>query len=390
MDFPTRSSTPNRALAWALLSQSIWLPLLAIDVHDRWQAQMRVQREIAEASMRRSPKVETPQIQRSGAVATTTGKLKDTGLLLGSASRSPLNPSDRTGVVSEAGLAGFAPTEPSHSLNAAPTGNSPIATTKAAGPGEPELRREGSSLGLSTPATWPNPLLQTFNRAELLGGSLGLSDLNTAAMPPLAMAERARWQRSGDPLAPLPGAWREPMRRALHGLSTSKGVATSVTAARVVHVPSLRVRQSTPVPLAVQPDGSVDILTKPDNPVVVDEIRQWSSRQPTSGQAGVTAAVVHLEPLPEAPRESQPAPTQTSTAAPIQAPVATNSRPAAAQPAVAPSPPPVAATPAPLAAAPAPVAAAPAPEAAAPPPPAAAPSASSAIPPGSGTGASIP
>ena len=126
MDFPTRSTTPNRALAWALLSQSIWLPLLAIDVHDRWQAQMRVQREIAEASMRRSPQGETPRIKRSGAVATTTGKLKDTGLLLGSASRSPLNPSDRTGVVSEAGLAGFAPTGPSHPLHAARTGNPPL------------------------------------------------------------------------------------------------------------------------------------------------------------------------------------------------------------------------------------------------------------------------
>jgi len=376
MDFPPRSSAPNRALAWALLSQSIWLPLLALDVHDRWQAQIRVQRQIAEAAGRRSPQGEIPQIQRPGAVTTTTGKLKDTGLLLGSASRSPLNPSDRTGMVSEAGLAGFALAGPSHSLNAARTGNPPVATTAAAGPGEPESRREASSLGLSSPETWPNPLLQTFNRAELLGGSLGLSDLNTAAMPPLALAERARWQSSGDPLAPLPGAWREPMRRALHGLATSKGVATSVTAARVVHVPSLRVRQSTPVPLAVQPDGSVDILTKPDNPVVVDEIRQWTSRQPTSGQAGVTAAVVHLEPLPEAPREPQAAPTQTSTAALIPAPVATNSRPAAAEPAVAPSPPPVAA--------------APAPEVAAPPTPAAPPSASSAIPPGSGTGASIP
>ena len=376
MDFPPRSSAPNRALAWALLSQSIWLPLLALDVHDRWQAQIRVQRQIAEAAGRRSPQGEIPQIQRPGAATTTTGKLKDTGLLLGSASRSPLNPSDRTGMVSEAGLPGFALTGPSHSLNAARTGNPPVATTSAAGPGEPESRREASSLGLSSLETWPNPLLQTFNRAELLGGSLGLSDLNTAAMPPLALAERARWQSSGDPLAPLPGAWREPMRRALQGLATSKGAATSVTAARVVHVPSLRVRQSTPVPLAVQPDGSVDILTKPDNPAVVDEIRQWSSRQPTSGQAGVTAAVVHLEPLPEAPRDPQPAPIPTSTAAPIQAPLATNSRPAAAEPAVAPSPPPVAA--------------APAPEVAAPPTPAAPPSASSAIPPGSGTGASIP
>ena len=376
MDRHPRSSTPNRALAWALLSQSIWLPLLALDVHDRWQAQIRVQREIAEAASRRSPREESPQIQLPGGVTTAASKLKDTGLLLGSATRSPLNDSDRTGMVSEAGLASFASTGLSHRLNPGRTATPLVTPTAASGPGEPQLRRGTSPLGLSTSANSPNLLFQTFNRAELLGGSLGLSDLNTPAMPPLAMAERARWQRSGDPLAPLPGTWREPMRRALHGLATSKGAATSVTAARVVHVPSLRVRQSTPVPLAVQPDGSVDILTKPDNPAVVDEIRQWSSRQPTSGQAGVTAAVVHLEPLPEAPRDPQPAPIPTSTAAPIQTPVATNSRPAAAEPAVAPSPPPVAA--------------APAPEVAAPPPPAAAPSASSSLPPGSATGASIP
>ena len=376
MDRHPRSSTPNRALAWALLSQSIWLPLLALDVHDRWQAQIRVQREIAEAASRRSPRGEIPQIQLPGGMTTAASKLKDTGLLLGSATRSPLNDSDRTGIVSEAGLAGFASTGLSHRLNPGRTTTPLVTPTAASGPGEPQLRRGTSPLGLATTANSPNLLFQTFNRAELLGGSLGLSDLNTPAMPPLAMAERARWQRSGDPLAPLPGTWREPMRRALHGLATSKGAATSVTAARVVHVPSLRVRQSTPVPLAVQPDGSVDILTKPDNPAVVDEIRQWSSRQPTSGQAGVTAAVVHLEPLPEAPRDPQPAPIPTSTAAPIQTPVATNSRPAAAEPAVAPSPPPVAA--------------APAPEVAAPPPPAAAPSASSSLPPGSATGASIP
>jgi hypothetical protein len=376
MDRNPRSSTPNRALAWALLSQSIWLPLLALDVHDRWQAQIRVQREIAEAASRRSPRGEIPQIQLPGGMTTAASKLKDTGLLLGSATRSPLNDSDRTGIVSEAGLAGFASTGLSHRLNPGRTTPPLVTPTAASGPGEPQLRRGTSPLGLSTTANSPNLLFQTFNRAELLGGSLGLSDLNTPAMPPLAMAERARWQRSGDPLAPLPGTWREPMRRALHGLATSKGAANSVTAARVVHVPSLRVRQSTPVPLAVQPDGSVDILTKPDNPAVVDEIRQWSSRQPTSGQAGVTAAVVHLEPLPEAPRDPQPAPIPTSTAAPIQTPVSTNSRPAAAEPTVAPSPPPVAA--------------APAPEVAAPPPPAAAPSASSSLPPGSATGASIP
>jgi hypothetical protein len=383
MNRHSRSPAPNHALAWALLSQSIWLPLLALDVHDRWQAQIRVQREIAEAAIRRSPRGDIPRNQPPVAARTATDKLKDTGLLLGSASRSPLNPSDRTGMVSESGLAGFSPTDPSNTPNPGRSANPTVASSAASGSGEPESRRGGSPLGLSPTANWPNPLLQTFNRAELLGGSLGLSDLNTAAMPPLAMAERARWQRSGDPLAPLPGAWREPMRRALHGLAASKGVTASVTAARVVHVPSLRVRQSTPVPLAVQPDGSVDILTRPDNPAVVEEIRQWSSRQSSSGQAGVTAAVVHLEPLPEAPKDPQPPISRTTTAAPVTAPVAMSSRPAAAEPSVAPSPPPVAAAAAPEMSAP--------PPPTAPTMPAAAPSASSAVPPGSGaTGASIP
>jgi hypothetical protein len=40
-------------------------------------------------------------------------------------------------MVSEADLAGFAPTGPSHSLNAARAGNPPVATTAAAGPGLP-------------------------------------------------------------------------------------------------------------------------------------------------------------------------------------------------------------------------------------------------------------
>jgi hypothetical protein len=176
------------------------------------------------------------------------------------------------------------------------------------------------------------------------------------------------------------------MRRALHGLAASKGVPSTITAARVVYVPSLHVRQSTPVPLAVQADGSVDILTRPDNPAVVDEIRQWSSRQRTTGQAGVTAAVVHLEPIPEAPRTPQPPPARTTTAASIPAPVATSNRPAAAQPVVTASPARVAAVEAAVAPSPPPVAAAPVAEVA--PRPAAAPSADGAASPGNG--ASLP
>ena len=374
MSLHSRRSTPNTALAWALLSQTIWLPLMALDLHDRWQAQIREQQEIAEAALRHASKAMIAQTQRPAAATTANGKLTDTGLLLGSASRSPLNPANRSDLLSEPSLDRFAPSGPSSTSSRGTTSQPAAPSAAAAKRGNPDQPRGGSPLVISNTG-WQPSLLHTFNRAELLGGSIGLRDLNSAPMPPLAMAERARWQRSGDPLAPLPGAWREPMRRALHGLAASKGVPASVTAARVVHVPSLRVHKSTPVPLAVQPDGSVDILTKPDNPAVVDEIRQWSSRQSSSGQPGVTAAVVHLEPLPEAPRTPEPPLARTATVTPIPAPVATSSRPAAAEPAAAPSPPPVAVAPAPVAAPPAPEVA----PAAAP-----APSAGSAVSPGAG------
>jgi hypothetical protein len=378
MALHSRPSTPNTALAWALLSQTIWLPLMALDLHDRWQAQIREQAAIAEAALRRSHLGQIRQTLRPGAATTANGKLTDTGILLGSASHSPLNPANRSDLLSEPNLDRFSPNGPSRTGSRWATSNPAVPSAAAVKHGDRDQPRDSSPLVISNTG-WQPTLLHTFNRAELLGGTIGLRDLNSAPMPPLAMAERARWQGSGDPLAPLPGAWREPMRRALHGLAASKGAPSTVTAARVVHVPSLRVQKSTPVPVAVQSDGSVDILTKPDNPAVVDEIRQWSSRQSTSGQPGVTAAVVHLEPLPEAPRRPEPPLARTTTVAPIPAPVATSSRPAAAEPAAAPTPPPVAVAPAPAAA---PVAAPPAPEVA--PAAAPAPSAGSAVSPGAG------
>jgi len=383
----SRPSSTNVALAWALLSQAVWLPLVALDLHDRWQAELREQQDIAEAADRHSQRAEISKAQRRDAASTGTGQSTDTGLLLGSASRSPLNPAEGAGIVSEPGPAGSAPTSPSRRSKPRESDSLPVSSARPSS-SEQAAQPRGSNTAFDLTITpgWQNPLLRTFNKAELLGGSLGLSDLKGAPMPPLAMAERARWQGSGDPLAPLPGAWREPMRRALYGLAASKGVPSSVMAARVVHVPSLRVRQSTPVPLAVQADGSVDILTKPDNPAVVDEIRQWSSRQTTSSQPGVTAAVVHLEPLPEAPLTPQPAPAQPTAAAPIPAPLATSSRPAAAEATPAPSPARVAVAEPAVVPSPPPVAAAPAPEMAA--PPAAAPSASVTVSPGSG--ASLP
>jgi len=294
---PSRSAVPS-AVAWALLSQTVWLPLVAIDLHDHWQARIREQQEIAAAAARVAKQPD--QLAAISGAARSGGSRATTGVLLGTASKG-LETASRS--LEQAGAV--------HSI---PTGDGPGARTgqiltTARDPGSsplPQARRqaEAPSPGPLKFRAISEPrgglLSASFNRSELLGGSLSLADLQRPAMPSLALAERARWAGSSDPLAPLPADWREPIRKAIQALPgpASRG---QITAARVVHVPSSRVRRSTPVPLAVQGDGSVDILTRPDDPAVVDEIRHWSRRQSPSPGTGVTAAIVHLEPIPEAP-----------------------------------------------------------------------------------------
>lgn len=294
---PTSSSGPS-AVAWALLSQTVWLPLVAIDLHDHWQARIREQQEIATAAAR----VAKQPDQAAGVLggARSGGGRTTTGLVLGAASKG-LETASRS-------LEEASAVDPSRAGegSAARTGrvlNSP--RTPATRPLPPESRQAiGPSQAPLRFRAISEPrgglLSASFNRSELLGGSLSLADLQRPAMPSLALAERARWAGSSDPLAPLPIDWREPMRKAIRALPgpASRG---QITAARVVHIPSIRVRRSTPVPLAVQGDGSVDILSRPEDPAVVDEIRQWSRRQSPSPGTGVTAAIVHLEPIPEAP-----------------------------------------------------------------------------------------
>jgi hypothetical protein len=302
-----RHRLPASPVAWALLSQAIWLPLIGIDLHDRLHSQLDEQRDIAAAIARGTAKSAPPPEVVSPASSYPV-VAQNTGILLGSARNSAngierppsmLTEADRvpqgrlTGAIMRSehiGAAGVATSESAPFTSAARP--SPIQSAAAA-----EARSQGVLVG-------------SFNRAELLGGNLGLRDLNGAIMPPLAMAERARWAGSSDPLAPLPAAWREPMRKALNNLPISRTASSSgkpsVIAARVILVPSTRVQESTSVPLALQPDGSVDILTQPKNSAVLDEIRQWSARQDSRGAGGITAAVVQLEPLPADPRAIRP------------------------------------------------------------------------------------
>lgn len=324
------SQVPTRAIAYALLSQTIWLPLLAIDVHDRWQAQRgRALERQAEIALSRSASGNAGGgITASAAaipLAPGAAGTPTSGLLLG-ASSAGVGLGTRSGPGAEDAI------ERSLDVPGGGALGSQVSRAAAAGGGAgsppPAFPlRPSSDLDL---------LRGGFRPSELLGGPLGLADLQAASMPGLAQAERARWAASGDPMAPLPGPWREAMRQAIRQLPSTPNAPAQVTMARVVHVPSSRVRTAAEVPVALQADGSVDILSQPGEAGVVEEIRSWSSQQQAPPKGQVAPAVVHLHPMPE----GAPLSPETAAAAPEQAP------PAAAPPAAAaPAPEPVAAEP---------------------------------------------
>jgi hypothetical protein len=283
-----------KAFAWALLSQAIWLPLVAIDAHDRWQARVRSLQAPAVAGVASASQRAQSNQSLKGTGQADVAAITDisTGLVLGSAGHGP-NPYLDSPINHSIDL----PERKTHESSA-----KPLRFDKLALLGRPAVQNAG--INSRTKAVFSNgteeldPIRGSFSRSELLGGILTLGDLNTSAMPPLAIAERARWASSGDPMAPLPEPWREPIRNAMKTLPNS---SAKIAPARVVHVPSARVTKSTPVPLAIQDDGSVDILYKPVSPAVVEEIDSWSSRQKAPEPGSVAPTVVNLEPIPSAP-----------------------------------------------------------------------------------------
>jgi hypothetical protein len=89
------------------------------------------------------------------------------------------------------------------------------------------------------------------------------------------------------------------MRRALQALPAPDGSTPRVVNARHVHIPSRRIASATEVPLALQSDGSIDILSRPKEPAVIEEIRDWSAGQRPPSAGSVSPAVVHLHPVSE-------------------------------------------------------------------------------------------
>ncbi len=330
-----------KAIAWALLSQAFWLPLVAMDMHDRWVAHLReitppsrsaqLDREIA-----RGPSLSLDKLLEATAPVKDLARhaITSTGVLLSTAGSGASSLLDRPLSRSIEELQ--------------PEGTSTQAATVSPSPSH--------QVSASASAPGSNWLTRHFTRAQLLGGSLDLNDLHEGVMSPLALAERAASLSSGDPMGPLPSMWRDPMRQAILQLP---GAPRRISTARVIHVPSPSVTHTTEVPLAIQSDGSVDILQTPDNPAVIKEIDTWSRHQQRPAVGSVVPAVIHLQPLEAAPvltpdsRSSAPSPSAAGhRSAPAEASASSAASLAPAPASVAP----VAESPAP----PAPVAAAPA------------------------------
>lgn len=347
--YPEPTISP-KAIAWALLSQTIWLPLLAIDAHDRWQARVKDlaipqpadprATDEAIASRPEAPAAVAAPVARSSSPLDELGTT--TGHVLSSAS-------DKIGSLLDAPLARSLDLGgPSNSSRARPDpGRRPAVALRSTPPARvakppaapASFRIDGPPLGATGLGSPQTMLQRNFSNSELLGGVLTIQDLGAPSMPTVARAERARWASSGDPMAPIPRNLREPMRQAIRTLpAPTPTAAAKLQQARVIHVPSTRVSKPTQVPLAIQADGSVDVLSQPDDPAVIEDIKEWSSRQPAQAPGTVTPTVVNLQPLPADVRAT-PAPVRVSPVA-SSAPIA--------------PPPPAAAATAPVAEAPAP------------------------------------
>ncbi len=302
----------HKAIAWALLSQALWLPLLAIDVHDRWQARVKdmavpspadPQGLGADEDVALLPET-TPTPASAGVrspspldhLGVTTGHvLSSASEKIGSLLDTPLT---RSLDLSGPGQSSRARPDPGRRSRSSLRRIQPSSTATAP-VASPLFRIDAPPLGAAGLGQPQSLLERNFSKAEQLGGVLTIEDLGTPAMPLVARAERARWARSGDPMAPLPRNLREPMRQAIRTLPAPTATKTAkLQQARVIYVPSTRVSKPTQVPLAVQADGTVDVLTHPDDPGVIEDIKEWSSRQPAPSAGTVTPAVINLEPIP--------------------------------------------------------------------------------------------
>ncbi len=316
----SKSIIPFKAIGYALLWQSYWLPVLLIVLHDQWLQGRQLQPPDHPQHQPALPAPSQAQAQPPlASVLAAEPQSADALPVLAREGSSPTPAPGRPGQgPSSHDLKSHGPTSPPvrpalspAQVWALPRGTGPLGSASLGSASlrpaaQPRLAMGRPSLALVSGVDRTSPVLRQFSGSELLGGPLTLDQPGQEAMSPLARAEQARLADAGDPLAPVPARWREPMRRELQGLG-----APRLSQARVVHVPSQRITHTVVLPLAMQHDGSIDALVAKDPAVSDRDLSDWASRQAAPAPGSVQPVVLHLHPLPKSAvmaRVTQPPP----------------------------------------------------------------------------------
>jgi len=138
-----------------------------------------------------------------------------------------------------------------------------------------------------------SPLARQLQGADALGGEITLASLNEPKMLPAARAERLGWQRSGNPLSPLPLHWQNRLR-----LETAGG--PPIQRADLVRVPVAQLQQREEVAVLIDEAGTAQSLNVPLQQPVREAVEAWATRQQPAAEGGLRAVVIAAEPLPAA------------------------------------------------------------------------------------------
>ncbi|MFM7314249.1 MAG: hypothetical protein ACKO0M_13980, partial [Cyanobium sp.] len=193
---PSRSGLSPKAIGWALLGQVFWVPRLAIHLHERWLAHQRAApgpgRVLPSTPLARATPLSLDDLLGPAGAKAPPGSALDGGQALSGAGV----------LLSSAGSgAPWLLNRPSTVRVDAPLLPVPDRSSGVAvqGPGPAMAHTDaGLSQGLSMPR---------HAASSLLGGTVGLGDLQEGPMTPLELLDRSLHARRGDPLAPLPALW---------------------------------------------------------------------------------------------------------------------------------------------------------------------------------------
>jgi hypothetical protein len=175
------------------------------------------------------------------------------------------------------------------------------------------------------------PLFQQLSGADALGGEITLASLQEPRMLPAARAEQQRWQRSGNPLAPLPLHWQQRLKQALVG-------GPPIQRAQLVWVPVQQLQQPEEVAVLIDDAGVAEALNLPRQPQVRAAVEAWASRQQPAQEGQRQAVVIAAEPLPVAAAINPPIARERVVPAAAGADRVRNSPSPAAPPPAAPEP----------------------------------------------------